>query len=166
MTRHSNIPPASRRRRMISDRVHDTYEKRGKMREPTACPQCGAVYRAGRWSWGERPADAHAELCQACRRGNDKYPAGFITLSGGFLRNHKAELLSLIRNCEQAEKADHPMNRIMAIEEQGGDIVITTTDIHLPRRVGEALNSAYDGELAIQYKDGEYHVRVTWRRDA
>ena len=165
MTRNSDIPPASRRRRLINDRVHDPYQKRGKLREPTVCPQCGAVYRAGRWGWGKRPPEAHEELCQACRRSNDRYPAGTIILSGDFLRQHKNELLSLARNCEQAEKGEHPLNRIMAIDEQSEDVVITTTDVHLPRRIGEALRSAYDGDLAIQYKDGEYHVRVTWRRD-
>jgi hypothetical protein len=35
----------------------------------------------------------------------------------------------------------------MQIEEQVDGILITTTDIHLPRRIGEALHRAYQGEI-------------------
>ena len=35
----------------------------------------------------------------------------------------------------------------MGIEEKPGSIVIKTTDIHLPRAIGEALHHAYKGSL-------------------
>jgi hypothetical protein len=33
----------------------DPYQARQKLKEPTACPKCGAVYHHGRWQWGRRP---------------------------------------------------------------------------------------------------------------
>jgi hypothetical protein len=72
-----------RRDRLIRERVHDPYKTRLKLLEPTVCPQCGAAWQSGRWQWVEtRPDDANEELCQACHRINDKYPAGELTLSG------------------------------------------------------------------------------------
>jgi hypothetical protein len=75
-------------------------------------------------------ASTHEVVCQACHRINDRYPAGVVTLSGALTAQQKA-----------AEKAEHPLNRIIDIEEGLDQIVINTTDIHLPRR-GEAIKSA------------------------
>jgi len=42
---------------------------------------------------------------------------------------------------------------------------VTTTDIHLPRRIGEALVSAYDGALDLTYDEDGYFLRANWHRD-
>lgn len=38
-----------RRDKLLQERVHDTYRTWGKLREPTLCPDCGAVYHKGHW---------------------------------------------------------------------------------------------------------------------
>jgi len=53
---------------------------------------------------------------------------------------------------------------MMALEETVDGIEVSTTDIHLPQRMGEALRSAYQGDLEVSYAADEYGVRVTWRR--
>jgi hypothetical protein len=40
--------------------------------------------------------------------------------------------------------------------------VISTTDIHLPRRIGEALKRAFHGELDMHFDEAGYFVRVDW----
>ena len=35
---------------------------------------------------------------------------------------------------------------------------------HLPRRIGEALRSAYDGTLDLGYADEDRFIRVSWIR--
>ena len=52
----------------------------------------------------------------------------------------------------------------MRIEEGPDAVFIRTTDIHLPRRIAEALHSAYKGELEFHYADQEYFLRATWTR--
>jgi hypothetical protein len=43
-------------------------------------------------------------------------------------------------------------------------VVIETTDIHLPRALGEELQSAYQGELNYPYDEEEYYIAVRWER--
>jgi hypothetical protein len=52
----------------------------------------------------------------------------------------------------------------MGIEEHEDTIVVKTTDIHLPRAIGEALHSAYEGELDYHYNEEEYSLDVSWKR--
>ncbi len=164
----SRSPSQSGRRRFgraQNDAPSDPYKRAQKTLEPAVCPQCGAVYRDGRWHWSPPPAEAHRELCQACHRINDHYPAGIVTLSGPSVAQQAAEMIRLARHQEETEKKEHPLNRIMDIEEAADRIVINTTDIHLPRRIGEALKRAFHGKLDFQYDEDGYFVRVNWHRE-
>jgi len=150
---------------MLQERVpEDSYRARTKLPEPSVCPQCGAVFNEGRWEWGQHPAGAHQEICPACHRINDEFPAGFVTLKGEFFLAHREEILDLARNVEKRERAEHPLKRIITIEEKDGGALITTTDIHLARGIGEAIHGAWQGDLDFHYNPSEYLVRVTWER--
>ena len=43
-------------------------------------------------------------------------------------------------------------------------MLITTTDIHLARDIGEAVHAAYNGELQYHYNKEENLMRVLWTR--
>ncbi len=150
--------------RAQDDHILDPYQRRHKPAEPAACPQCGAIYHQGRWQWAPARPDSRAELCPACRRIADKLPAGIVTIKGAFARERKDEILGLVRHQEVAEKNEHPLNRIIAIAEEGDAIVVTTTDIHLPRRIGEALERAFGGAVQFHFDEAGYFARVTWER--
>ncbi|MCX7184706.1 MAG: BCAM0308 family protein [Nitrosospira sp.] len=147
---------------IFQERVHDAYKTKGKLPEPTVCPQCGAVFHEGRWQWRSAPADAHQQTCPACHRLHDHYPAGFVTLQGEFFRTHRDEIMQLVHNQEKHARAEHPLKRIMAVEEKEGATLVTTTDIHLARGIGEALHHAYQGELQYHYNPEENLLRVSW----
>ena len=157
-------PAARYRARIFDDKRHDPYQPAGKYTEPTRCRDCGAIYRKGRWQWGEAPEGARVDACPACRRTQDRLAAGTLVLEGAFLAAHRAELLKLIHNEAEHERREHPLHRIMHIDEPGDRVEVSTTDIHLPQRIGEALKRAYDGELGVQYGHDEYTVRVHWQR--
>jgi hypothetical protein len=150
--------------RAQEDHNPDPYQANAKLKEPAVCDGCGAVYHQGRWSWASTPAAAHRDHCPACRRIADALPAGIVTLSGAFAAAHKDEILGLARNEEAAEKNEHPLNRVMAINDVDDVIEIHTTDIHLPRRLGNALKRAFDGDLESHFDENGYFVRVDWRR--
>ena len=154
-----------RRDRLVKEKRHDTYRSREKLPEPTVCTDCGAVFNKGRWQWLPHPDAAHGEVCPACRRINDHYPAGTVQLSGAFFRAHREEILNLIHNVEKQEKNEHPMERIMDIERNGTDkTLVNTTGIHLARRLGDKLFQAYEGELDYHHEDGENLINVFWKR--
>lgn len=172
----SHIPPepppsqekAGRRRfgRAQRGQIIDSYKQTAKPHEPTFCTQCGAVFDQGRWQWLPRPEAAQSSLCPACHRINDRLPAGIITLTGQVVGTHKDEILRLVRHQEQAEKSDHPLNRIMEIDDKLPDrLEISTTDIHLPRRIENAMRHAFKGEATEHFDEGGYFVRVNWHRD-
>jgi NMD protein affecting ribosome stability and mRNA decay len=143
---------------------HDTYKARAKLPEPTVCPECGAVYQEGRWRWTQQPFGVPRTLCPACQRIQDRYPAGYVSLGGEFLKAHREEVLGLARNVEEREKAEHPLKRIMETREDGEEILITTTDMHLARTIGEALERAYDGKVDYHYTREGNVLRVRWSR--
>ena len=164
--KRGDLPRTGRRGdRLMRERVHDPYRTRLKLPDPTVCPRCGAVFHKGRWTWESAPSKANEEICHACRRVNDAYPAGVVTLRGAFLKKHRAEILNLARNQEKVGKSARPLHRIIAIEYKGEEIEITTTDIHLSRRIGQALHNAYEGKFDFHYDEEGYFIRVNWTRE-
>ena len=149
---------------MMDEVVHDPYLAKEKLSEPSVCTDCSAIFHKGRWQWGAAQADASQAICPACRRIAEKLPAGYISIKGDFAREHQKELLNLIHNFAEHEKSEHPLKRIMSTEDDGDGILITTTDIHLARGIGEALQKAFKGEMDFHYNEAEYLLRIRWVR--
>jgi hypothetical protein len=153
-----------RRDRLVKEKRHDAYREWGKWPEPTACTECGSLFLDGRWSWKPPPADANKVVCPACQRIADDYPAGSVEISGPFFQQNREELLNLVRNEEKLEKGERPMERIISIADEGDHTLVTTTGVHIARRIGEALSRAYQGDFSFQYGDAEKSIRVYWSR--
>lgn len=153
-----------RRDELLQELVHDTYKSRKKLSEPTRCPDCGAVFQSGRWSWGGESAGAHEERCPACHRIHDRFPAGYVALQGDFFAAHREEIMNRVKNCEETEKRSHPLERLMGVEDTAEGVLVTTTGTHLARRIGDALYDAYKGSLDYHYNKEENLLRVAWQR--
>lgn len=150
----------------LREQVHDPYHSGLKLRDATGCPQCGARYRNGRWIWPQTDVgEFKRTLCPACRRENDHYPAGELVLSGQFLAAHREEILATIRHIAEAERNEHPLHRIMTIDEDEGTITVATTDVHLPHQMAHALKDAYGGSIRTHYDLEGYFTRAAWERN-
>lgn len=154
------------RSKLFQEYEHDSYKRKGKLREPAVCPRCKAVFHKGRWQWLPRPEEAHSEMCPACHRLRDHFPAGYVELQGDFVSQHRAEVVNLVRHVEEKAKTEHPLQRIMDIVEEDGGLRVTTTDIHLAHGIGEALRHAYRGRLQSHYNPEENLLRVHWERQS
>lgn len=152
-----------RRDLLLDDESHDPTKPRRKLSDPTVCPECGATYRAGRWTWQTGHADAPRSLCSACQRIRDSYAAGFVTIRGRFAKEHREEILNLVRNIEDREKENHPIKRIMDIVDVDNGVELRTTEVHLAQTIGKALHKAFKGNLELSYD--EDIVRVDWVRE-
>jgi NMD protein affecting ribosome stability and mRNA decay len=142
-------------------------EKPGKLPEIAVCPECRASYRSGRWTWQPAPADAYEHICPACERIASDYPAGVIHLAGDFAIAHRDELLGLLRNLEERERAEHPLKRIARVEDEESGFSVSVTDGKLAETFGRALKSAHEGslELPATTREKQNLVRVRWTRD-
>jgi len=153
-----------RQDRLLRQKKNDVYVDRQKYAELTLCIRCKSLYVNGRWTWEEREQVAGRAVCPACKRIADNYPAGIIELSGEFFTGHQDEIMNLILNIEKQEKARHALERIIRTIPVTGRMAVTTTGIHLARRIGEALARSYKGDLSFDYLDTDKGIRVTWMR--
>jgi len=142
----------------------DPYRASKKPIEPTCCPECHATFQDGRWSWAKAPPDCHHQLCPACQRIQDEFPAGYVVIKGEYLKSHRDEILAVVNSKEKREKAEHPLQRIMEIKDVADGLQVATTDSHMARGIGEALRNALQGDLKIRYSKDENLVRVAWKR--
>ncbi len=156
-----------RQNRLLQEGVHDPYFVKQRYRDPSVCEKCSVVFRNGVFEWSKTiPPNAARMICPACRRIEDKFEGGIVTLEGSFLLQHKTEILNIITNTEKAEQTSRPLERIISLNDSGARVEIQTTYEHIARRIGEAIRKAYKGELIVQYPEGEKYARVSWRRDA
>ena len=152
-----------RREQVMKQANEDSYRADAKLPDPTRCPKCGAVYLKGRWTWKRAPAHADVHPCPACERIADHFPAGYVTLKGKFDPELRTQLLNLVKAREAHAASEHPLQRIMAVDDVPGGIRVTTTDGHLARGIGRALHEAFQGSLEINYSRDEHLVRAIWR---
>ncbi len=163
----------SRNMRKVPENSSDPYYEGAKYPDPTVCTSCGAVFHNGHWQWMDeeqlkvlkREKQIHQDICPACRRLRDRYPAGYLFLSGGFLKDHREEILNTIRNEAEKETMSRPLVRVMWIEEKDGEVEIATTTDHLAKHLGNVVKKAFKGDLTVKFSDGEKLARVYWRRD-
>ena len=153
-----------RHEQLLDDVRIDSYKLPRKLREPTRCRDCGALYRDGRWTWAARGGPAFQVRCPACQRIRDKYAAGYVRLSGDYFTGHRTEILRRVRRCEKNEAAEHPLERIIEITPDAEGELVTTTGVHLAHRIAHALQHAYKGELQSRYNKGDKVLRVHWSR--
>ena len=142
----------------------DAYRSDEKLAGPVRCPSCKASYVRGRWTWRAAPDDAAEKTCPACTRIAEKMPAGYVTLRGAFTPAHRAEVLDLVHGREAHAKGEHPLQRIMAIEDGNEGLLVTTTDVHLAREIAHALHEAFKGDLQVSWNKAEQVLRATWTR--
>lgn len=156
--------PFGRQDRLLKQKRNDAYQCDFKFPDHTRCMNCAAVFQKGRWTWTNDVTKVHEIVCPACKRIADHYPAGEIEIRGTFFQKHRQEILNLINNTERMEKAHHPMERLMEIQDKREQLIVTTTGIHLARRIGENLSRSYKGSFSYQYGKGEKIIRGSWER--
>ena len=90
-------------------RTDDPYRDTMKPPEPTRCPVCHASFTQGRWSWAPAPPDSHQVTCPACLRIEDRFPAGYVSVKGKFLDDHRDEIIAVIKAKEMHQKSEHAL---------------------------------------------------------
>lgn len=165
----TRFEPASRKN---VDRTRDPYLSRKGPHEVGVCPDCHAISRKKRWYLDEMEyaslarSGAVLRRCPACRKIADGFPSGVVILHGGFLRTHRDEILTIVRNEERRARGTNPLERIMTIREGDERVEILTTDEKLAQRIGREIRKAYQGTVSFKWSEDANLVRVNWSRVA
>jgi NMD protein affecting ribosome stability and mRNA decay len=152
-------------------RSTDVYIPKEGLKEVSFCTKCGILYRNKRWYIDEQEQEAvrkdphaHGLVCPACQRVEDNNPAGIVTLTGDYLSGHEREILDLVTNRETHHRAKNPLARIMSLNKNDGEVVISTTEEKLAEALGREMYKAHKGELHYRWSHSDRFVRVNWSR--
>lgn len=78
---------------------------------------------------------------------------------------HKTGLMNLVRNEEERARGLNPLERVIAVKENGfGSIVISTTNEKLAQRIGRAIKKAFHGDVSYRWSHDNKLARVDWVR--
>jgi hypothetical protein len=148
------------RGRPIRTKPIDSYASGAKPSDSMVCETCGVVWHGGRWYWGAPPESVvRAGLCPACQRISDRYPAGQLVLDASLVPR-LAEIEHIVRKVEVAERQEHPLERVMALEASAGGIEVTTTGVHMARRIAGRLGRTLHTRPKVTYLDDPTSVRI------
>lgn len=134
------------------------------------CKRCGALYHGKRWSLGKKVAPAGKKkaltvLCPACQKVQDNFAEGYVTIRGGFLKEHRDDILGLVRNKEAHAMHFNPLDRIISLKEGKGSVDITTTTEKLAQRIGQMLKKAFSGRVEYKWSSDVKLARIVWTRE-
>jgi NMD protein affecting ribosome stability and mRNA decay len=157
--------------RKSMDTSSDPYIVQDIKYENAICRTCHAIYQNKRWRLDEEVYQKMNEwdsttkvLCPACKKIKDKFPGGIVTLKGDFLREHKDEILNLIKNEEERARGFNPLERIMEINDADKGMELTTTNEKLAQKIGKSLHRAYQGRVGYKWSQDTKLIRVIWER--
>lgn len=151
----------SRRDMMYQERFRGRFA-RGMKAAEALCSGCGAHYQSGRWSWTPASPAARTTHCPACQREAANMAAGTLEIPGDFFSAHRDELTRLVENTARLERQDHPLERLMPIEEQAETASIRTTGMHLITRIAHALSRQFGGRLIAHADDRQAVRHLEW----
>lgn len=150
----------------------DPYLPLGGKHE-AVCKMCRSIYHHKRWYMeGEvslsktQKARMSLVICPACRKVQDRFPGGIVTLKGEFLNTHKDQILHLVRNVEARAKEVNPLERTISIKNMKGNVEIQTTNEKLAQRIGREIQRAYKGTAKYRWSRDDKFVRVEWYRNS
>jgi NMD protein affecting ribosome stability and mRNA decay len=139
--------------------------------EAAACTQCHALYQGKRWFFDAKLYERLAGtdkvrevICPACRKINDRYAEGILTLSGEFFTQHRAEIVKLLEKEAARVGGRSVLDRIIQMGPEGDKLVVETTTEKLAQHLGRAIYQAYKGDLQFHWGEVDKLARVYWSR--
>ena len=161
------FPISEAHRKDMKPRLEDPYRAQKKHPKNTKCPNCGLIFQKGAWKWSKArtPGVVHWKFCPACLQMRHGFAGGELRLSGNFLKAHHGHILNRIENLARGVMKQHPLERIMKMEQKNGEMVIYVTSEHLVARLGKAIHRDFKGELVLKYARDDKYALAHWKRD-
>jgi NMD protein affecting ribosome stability and mRNA decay len=147
----------------------DMYLPRLDPKGVIQCSGCGAFHHRRHWTLTlpagvSSQVQKHLVLCPACRKIQDSYPEGELTLRG-IEAGNREEIARILRNEESRAREKNPLERIMRMDAANGGWRIETTTEKLAQRLGRSIKKARGGKLAYKWGHNNKFVRVSWQKE-
>jgi NMD protein affecting ribosome stability and mRNA decay len=167
--KEARLPFSTRR---LGVKQPDPYTARRPPSGPAVCQECHAIFEKKRWRFDESAYEAlivkvkvKLITCPACLKIRDRYPEGELTLRWPGIPDHRRDVIGLLRKEEVRAQKVNPLERIMRIEGEGGEVRVLTTNVKLAQRLGRELERAYHGKTHYHWAHRDRLVRVVWERE-
>ena len=137
-----------------------------RLREPSACERCGAVF--SRRVWRRGAAVSHALLaraywttCPACEQTRRGEAFGRIRIRGDVARAHEDLIRRRIANVASRAATSQPERRVVSIDRQGDVLEVRTTSQKLAHRIVHELKKVLGGRATYDWSD-DRSLSATW----
>lgn len=118
----------------------------------TLCNDCGAAYYKKSWhhamdgfkSIDRKDVAVVFETCPACAMIRNKQYEGRVTIAG-CPSAKRAELLAMIERFGKYWNAKDVLDRIIETKNEGGNLVVTTTENQLAAKLGRKIKDVFPG---------------------
>ena len=164
------VPKAgSSQRGVRSDRKPPVAAKTAKLKEPTVCDRCGAVFMGRTWR-RDHPV-THIALtrsdwatCPACEQSRNQIAYGRILFKGIYVREHEDAIRRRIGNVAARAEYTQPQRRVISATWEGNDFEVLTTSQKLAHRIVTEIKKAFGGTTTYSWSGKDGSLFATWRR--
>jgi len=151
-------------------KAHSGEVHQGRLREPTACEQCGAVFMKRSWRRDHKVTLALLDraawtVCPACEQAKRKTGQGRVLVRGKFVLAHEDAIRARIRNVAARAGYTQPERRVISVDREGDALEVLTTSQKLAHRIVNELKKAFRGRATFNWSDDGTLLAV-WRREA
>jgi NMD protein affecting ribosome stability and mRNA decay len=141
----------------------------GRLREPSGCERCGAIFSRRVWRRRRSATGAFLErirwtTCPACRQASMGVGQGRVLVRGPYTELHAAAIRRRIENVAARAAYTQPERRVSAIERRpDGVLEVLATSQKLAHRIVRELKKAFGGRAAYTWSD-DGTLLATWER--
>ncbi|MHC5066632.1 MAG: BCAM0308 family protein, partial [Planctomycetota bacterium] len=81
----------------------------------------------------------------------------------GLPKELQDEVIETFRRVAARERKEHPLERLIQVQEKGDRLFVTTTGIHLARSIAGALRRRFKKGVQIRYLGEDNLVQIDWQ---
>jgi len=142
--------------------------KARKLKDPSICDRCGAVYTAKSWRTAHRlapklMAKAAYIHCPACEQVAKREYFGRVLVRGPLSAQMLERIRARIDNVGRRAEFNQPERRIVSADWDGSTLEVLTTSQKLAHRIARELEKEFGGRATYQWKDEDGMLLTIWK---
>jgi len=139
-----------------------------RLREPSVCERCGAIYERKTWRANRRPAGALLDtanwtVCPGCAQAAQDVYFGRVLISGRGAMQRREAIERRIANVTRLAAARQPERKLVSQEWEGENLEVLTTSQKLAHRIAKELVKTFGGKAVYKWSDDDGSLFAAWR---